>query len=330
MKPLLEIADLGVAFRTSSSLIHAVVDVSLTVSAGERVGVIGESGSGKSVMARAIMRLDDPRRTQYATSSRITLDGRQILALPEREVHRLRGDAVSMIFQNPMHSLNPAFTVGQQMDAVLKAHRKLPGRDRRARIVDALGAVDLPAPGDLVDRYPHELSGGQRQRVMVAQAILCEPSLIIADEPTSALDVTAQDTVLDVLERLSRDKAIAVLMITHDMGVVARFCETVNVMYGGRLVETGPVGDIFAAPRHPYTAALLAATPNPAAPARTLHPIPGTQTTRRGSASTACAFIARCPHATTLCKQAPALRQIRANHRVACHYAEELDLKAAG
>jgi len=326
MSKLLEISNLGVSFRAGATRINAVVDVSVSVDRGERVGVIGESGSGKSVMARSILRLDDPRRTIFADGSRIVLDGRDVLGLGERDLHRLRGEAASMIFQNPMHSLNPAFTIDQQMDAVLKAHRSVSGRVRRKMIVDALGAVDLPQPTDLAARYPHQLSGGQRQRVMVAQAILCEPSLIIADEPTSALDVTAQDTVLDVLERLSRDKGIAVLMITHDMGVVARFCERVNVMYGGRLVETGEVGRIFSNPMHPYTAGLLAATPNPARPPEKLVPIAGTQTTRRGTPSGACAFVDRCPFAAEKCAVAPALLGAEPAHAVACHFAGELDL----
>ncbi|SLN72172.1 ABC transporter ATP-binding protein [Roseisalinus antarcticus] len=321
MTALLQIDDLSVSFRVGGAELHAVIDVSLAVRAGERVGVIGESGSGKSVMARSILRLDDPRRTRYGAGSAISLDGQQVLTLPDAGLRRLRGQTASMIFQNPMHSLNPAFTIGNQLDAVLRAHRPDSRAERHRRILAMLTDVDLPGPEDLVNRYPHELSGGQRQRVMVAQAVLCEPALVIADEPTSALDVTAQDSVLEVLGRLNRDRGIAVLMITHDMGVVARFCEKVNVMYGGRLVESGSVDRIFAAPEHPYTVGLLDATPNPAAPLKDLVAVQGTQATRRGTVSSACAFIDRCPLATEVCGTAPPLRRLPDGHHVACHHA---------
>ncbi len=322
MTKLLSIENLGVSFRVGGAELHAVTNVSLEVDRGERVGVIGESGSGKSVMARSILRLDDPRRTRFTPGASIKLLGREILSLTESEMHRLRGETVSMIFQNPMHSLNPAFTIGTQLDAVLRAHRSMTRAERRSLIIEMLGEVDLPGPAQLIGRYPHELSGGQRQRVLVAQAVLCQPALVIADEPTSALDVTAQDRVLDVLDRLTRERGIAVLMITHDMGVVARFCDRVNVMYGGGLVETGEVGEIFASPRHPYTIALLQATPNPLVPSKTLAAVAGTQKTRIGVASRACAFMDRCAHATEVCRTAPQLRSVQDDHKVACHHAE--------
>ena len=330
MTALLEIAALGVTFRTGGTDVHAVTDVSLTMNQGERVGVIGESGSGKSVMARSILRLDDPRRTRFAPGARIALDGHEVLEMPERAIHALRGETAGIIFQNPMHALNPAFTVGAQMHAVLCAHRDLGRRARREVIEAALAAVDLPRPDAMLGRYPHELSGGQRQRVLVAQSVLCEPALVIADEPTSALDVTAQDRVLDVLGRLSAERGIAVLLITHDLGVVARFCERVNVMYGGRLVESGPVGTIFARPAHPYTTALLAATPNPLRRRKTLTPIEGTQPARRGAVPAGCVFAPRCPHATAICRaETPPLRDTDEGQRVACHHAEELSLAPA-
>jgi len=322
---LLEIASLGVTYRTGGADVHAVTDVSLTMARGERVGVIGESGSGKSVMARSILRLDDPRRTRFAPGARITLAGHDVLAMPERAVHALRGETAGIIFQNPMHALNPAFTVGAQMHAVLRAHRDTGRQARRAVIESALAAVDLPRPGEMLGRYPHELSGGQRQRVLVAQSVLCEPRLVIADEPTSALDVTAQDRVLDVLGRLSAERGIAVLLITHDLGVVARFCRRVNVMYGGRLVESGTVETIFARPSHPYTAALLGATPNPRRRRKELTPIEGTQPARRGALPAGCVFAPRCPHATDICRaETPPLRVIDRGQLVACHHAEEL------
>ena len=329
MNELLRVERLGVSFRTSGAELHAVVDVSLAVDRGERVGVIGESGSGKSVMARSILRLDDPARTRFAEGSSIRLDGRDVLSLPEDAMHRLRGETASMVFQNPMHSLNPSFTVGNQLDAVLRAHRSLGRAERRQRIMEAFHDVDLPGPAQLMGRYPHELSGGQRQRVLVAQAVLCQPALVIADEPTSALDVTAQDRVLDVLDRLTRDREIAVLLITHDMGVVARFCDRVNVMYGGRIVEAGGVRRIFGGPCHPYTVGLLHATPNPLAPRKDLVPVEGMQRARRGQIPSACAFVDRCPLASEVCFKAPPLRTLPDGHRVACHHADELIAKGA-
>lgn len=326
MNALLKISDLGVSFGAGDDQLHAVVDAALEVGTAQRVGVIGESGSGKSVMARAVMQLDSARTTHYSTQSRIELDGKDILALSEGELAKLRGNLVSMVFQNPMHSLNPSFSIGAQMRSVLQTHRKLSRSASDQVIEQALKDVDLPGARELVHRYPHELSGGQRQRVMIAMAVLCEPKLVIADEPTSALDVTAQDTVLDVLSRLSKDKNIAILMITHDMGVVARFCERVNVMYGGRIVEQADVKSLFAAPAHPYTAALLAATPDPSKPDQEFHAIPGTQQTRKGSTPSGCPFMDRCEHAKSDCAKTPELKEIALGHKSACHFAGQLDL----
>lgn len=330
MTALLDISKLGVAFHSRGRSLHAVIEASLKVERGQRVGIIGESGSGKSVMARAVMRLDNPRTTRMSPGTAITFDGQDILGLGARELHALRGNQISMVFQNPMHSLNPSFTIGSQMATVFETHNRSSKHDTRARVVDALGEVDLPDPATLVDRYPHELSGGQRQRVMVAMAVLCNPKLIIADEPTSALDVTAQETVLDVLERLSRERDIAIMLITHDMGVVARFCETVAVMYGGRIVETGSVGQVFANPSHPYTAALLAATPDPTRADQELKAIPGSQANRLGDVIASCAFKDRCPFAAPECSKAPDFAEVAPDHTVACHFAGQLDLGERG
>jgi oligopeptide/dipeptide ABC transporter ATP-binding protein len=327
--PLLEIRNLGVAFVVDGEPLHAVVDASLSVKRGQRVGVIGESGSGKSVMARTVLRLHNPHLTRIDPRTSVMLDGADILRLDEAAMLQVRGDAVSMIFQNPMHSLNPSFTIGTQMRSVMKAHRPVHNREALERAIEALAAVDLPGPAELVRRYPHELSGGQRQRVMVAMAVLCEPDLVIADEPTSSLDVTAQDTVLAVLKRLSVEQDIAVMMITHDMGVVARFCEEVSVMYGGRIVETGPVEAIFSRPGHPYTAALMAATPDPSKNHREFKGITGTQATRQGATPTACAFVERCPFAQPICSEAPPPKPLADGHTAACHFAGTLPLHAA-
>ncbi len=326
MTDLLDIRNLGVSFLVDGKPLHAVVDASLTVKRGQRVGVIGESGSGKSVMARTVLRLHNPHLTRIDPQTSLILDGIDVLKLDARALLKLRGDSVSMVFQNPMHSLNPSFTIGAQMRSVLKAHRSIRTKEANERAIAGLAAVDLPGPGDLIRRYPHELSGGQRQRVMVAMAVLCEPNLVIADEPTSSLDVTAQDTVLEVLRRLSREQNIAVMMITHDMGVVARFCEEVNVMYGGRIMETGPVDAIFSRPGHPYTAALMAATPDPSKKHREFSAIAGTQSTRIGATPSACAFVDRCPFAQPICAEAPPPKPLGEHHTAACHFAGTLPL----
>ena len=277
-------------------------------------------------MARSILKLDDQRTTTYGTNSCIEINGKDILKLSEKSIHKFRGEIVSMVFQNPMHSLNPSFTIGAQLRRVLMAHSNYSRLDSKIKILSALKSVDLPGVEELIQRYPHELSGGQCQRVMVAMAILCEPKLIVADEPTSALDVTAQDKVLQILKKLSIENKIAVLMITHDMGVVAQFCEIVNVMYGGRIVETADVKTLFTKPAHPYTAALLAATPDPSKPKKVFNSIPGLQESRTGEISSACAFIKRCKFAQPICDQAPEFRIINDGQSVACHFAGELSL----
>jgi len=246
--------------------------------------------------------------------------------MSEKQMQKWRGNVISMVFQNPMHSLNPSFTVGSQMRSVLRTHRNINHSQADKQVVEALAAVDLPTPSEIVRRYPHELSGGQRQRVMVAMAVLCEPDLIIADEPTSSLDVTAQDTVLENLTRLSEENHIAVLMITHDMGVVARFCEVVNVMYAGRIVETGPVGTIFKQPAHPYTAALLAATPDPSKTVQKFKAIAGMQSARLEASSSQCAYVDRCQFVKDECQFAPELREFKKGHLAACHFAGTLSL----
>jgi len=328
--PLIDVRNMSVRFTAGDLPLHAVIDVSLKVGAGERVGLIGESGSGKSVTAKAMLGLLNPHNSSIGSESAVSYGGKNILESTESEWHALRGNAISMIFQNPMHALNPSFPIGVQIERVIRSHQSISRRAGRQLAVDALRQVDLPGPEELMLRYPHQLSGGMRQRVLVAMAVACEPNLIIADEPTSALDVTAQDTVLNLLRRLSEEMGIAVLIITHDMGVVARFCEVVNVMYGGRIVEAGPVKSIFARPRHPYTAGLLAATPNPAKSSRKLIAIPGTQEPRTGGlALTACAFVDRCGYAEATCRTIPPSIDLGHGHSASCHFVKSLDLHPA-
>ena len=260
MEPsLLEVRDLVTSFRTEEGVVRAVDGVSFTVPKESTVGVVGESGSGKSVTALSILRLiEEPGRIEGGT---ITFEGRELLSLPESEMRALRGDRISMIFQEPMTSLNPVYSVGAQIGEVVRVHQDKSRREARARAIEMLKLVGIPAPDERVDAYPHELSGGMRQRVMIAMALACTPKLLIADEPTTALDVTIQAQVLELLGKLQRELAMSVLLITHDLGVVAEYAEHIVVMYAGQVVERGPVAEVFRAPKHPYTRALLRSVP---------------------------------------------------------------------
>lgn len=256
---LLEISDLRIAFAGSDR--PAVDGVSLAVPQGAKVGIIGESGSGKSVTAMSILRLNDERIMAYGQNSRVVFDGEDMLSASTSRLAGIRGKEISMIFQDPMSVLNPVFTVGRQIQDVLRAHLNLTRSDARARAVDSLDEVGIRDPARVAKQYPHELSGGMRQRVMIAMAIAAQPRMLIADEPTSALDVTVQAAVLDTLAELVTSRGMSALIITHDMGVVARFCDTVHVMHAGQVVESGPVTDVLVNPVHAYTRSLLAAVP---------------------------------------------------------------------
>jgi oligopeptide/dipeptide ABC transporter ATP-binding protein len=326
---LLRIEQLTVGLRSGRGEVRAVEDVSLEVPAGRRVGVIGESGSGKSVTALSVLRLHDPRTVSYGEDSRIVFDGEDILHAPQRRMAQVRGREIAMVFQDPMAALNPVFTIGDQLGHVARSRLGLSREAARARVVDTLGEVEIRSPAAQLGRYPHELSGGMRQRVLIAMALLCEPRVLLADEPTSALDVTVQAAVLETIRRVADRHGTAVMLITHDMGVVARFCEDVYVMYGGRVVERGPVRDIFARPRHPYTAALLRSTPRiDAARNARLVPIRGTQEARVGlAAASSCPFAARCSFAIDRCHaETPPLRPSGPDVADACLRADEIDL----
>lgn len=255
---LLHIDCLSVTFGSAAP---AVRDVSLRVEPGQRVGVIGESGSGKSVTAMSVLRLNDERIMRYGAASRVVFEGRDVLRADDDLLRSLRGSAISMIFQDPMSVLNPVFRVGHQIADVLRTHTRLSAADAREIVLRSLADVGIREPERVFRQYPHELSGGMRQRVMIAMAIAAEPRLLIADEATSALDVTVQAAVLDTLDRLAEERRMAVLMITHDMGVVARFCDVLYVMLRGEVVESGRTADILTDPQHAYTRALLAAVP---------------------------------------------------------------------
>jgi peptide/nickel transport system ATP-binding protein len=257
---LLSVRDLVTTFRARDATVRAVDGVSFDVPEGASVGLVGESGCGKSVTSLSILRLvpDPPGRIE---SGAILFRGRDLLALPEREMRAVRGDQISMIFQEPMTSLNPVYTVGSQIVEAIRLHRKVSRRAAHERAVEMLRLVGVPSPEESSRSYPHELSGGMRQRVMIAMALSCEPKLLIADEPTTALDVTIQAQILELLSKLQRELGMSVLLITHDLGIVAEHTSHVLVMYAGKIVESAPVADLFAHPRHPYTRGLLESVP---------------------------------------------------------------------
>jgi oligopeptide/dipeptide ABC transporter ATP-binding protein len=297
-RPLLSVEGLGVAMGG----VPVLEDVSFAIAPGETLGLVGESGCGKSVTALSIMRLL-PEPPARIASGRIVFDGTDLLDLDAERLRSIRGDRIAMIFQEPMTSLNPVFTIGDQIGESLIVHRGASRAAARAEAARLLDLVGIPAAASRLDRYPHELSGGQRQRAMIAIALACKPGLLIADEPTTALDVTVQAQILDLIARLRRELGMAVLLITHDLGVVAEFCDRVAVMYAGRIVEEAPATALFAAPGHRYTEALLRSMPAANAPGRDLPSIPGSvpPPAARGAG---CVFAPRCGFATPRCRAA--------------------------
>ena len=259
MPDLLEVRNLETHFPTRAGLVRAVNGVSFHLGRGELLGLVGESGCGKSITALSIMRLIAPPGKIVA--GEITFDGKNLLRLSEEEMRQIRGDDIAMIFQDPMTSLNPVFKVGEQIAEALRLHRKLSRKDARVAAIDAMREVAIPDPARRAGDYPHQLSGGMRQRVMIAMALACNPKLLIADEPTTALDVTIQAQILELLDGLRKSRELAVLLITHDLGVVAEVADRVAVMYTGKIVEESPVEELFARPRHPYTEGLLRSVP---------------------------------------------------------------------
>ena len=298
--PLLEVEDLTTQFHTSDGVVSAVDGISYSVEAGETVGIVGESGSGKSVSVRSIVRLiESPGRIENGV---VRWKGQNVLEMSDAELRRVRGDEIAMIFQEPREALDPAYTVGYQIVEAIRAHEEISKSAARERAVELLAEVGIPNPGEAVDRYPHEYSGGMAQRALIAMALACEPDLLIADEPTTGLDVTIQAQVIDLFERLQRDRDMALVMITHDLGVVSELCERVIVMYAGRIAETGPLNRVIDDPKHPYTRTFLRSVPrmdNPGA----LDPIEGTPPNLADPPS-GCRFHPRCPDAKPLCQDA--------------------------
>ena len=315
--PLLDIRNLSVDFGAEGAGFRAVDSVDMTVEPSEIIGVVGESGSGKSVTMLSVMGLIPfPGRV---SADRLDLDGNDMLAMPARERRRLTGKDVAMIFQEPMTSLNPCFTVAFQIMEALKVHQGGSRRERRARTIELLRQVGIPAAEKRLDNFPHQLSGGMNQRVMIAMAIACNPRLLIADEPTTALDVTIQAQILDLLIDLQRERGMALVLITHDMAVIAETAQRVVVMYAGQVVERRSVIDLFERPRHPYTAALLDALPERGIGKRRLPTISGV-VPGMYDRPTGCLFNPRCRFATELCRrEAPALQADGAGD-VRCHY----------
>jgi len=318
--PLLSVEDLRVTFATARGTVRAVDGAGISVGAGEVVGLVGESGSGKSVTLRAVSRL---LRGSATVSGRVLWRGRDLLDMPEAALRAVRGREIAMIFQEPMAALNPVLTIGQQIDESLAAHGTLDARARRARALELLDLVGIAAGPQRLRSYPHEFSGGMRQRAMIAIALAPQPMLLLADEPTTALDVTIQDQVLQLLLRLAGEFGMAMVLVTHDLGVVAETCSRVCVMYAGRLVEAGPVAALFAQPRHAYTAALLRSMPGTGPARRPLVPIPG-QPPRLDQAIPGCPFIPRCGFVEERCRTvAPPLAEVApmhlgSEHRAAC------------
>jgi oligopeptide/dipeptide ABC transporter ATP-binding protein len=318
--PLLEIRDLVTEFRTDRGTVRAVDRVSLDVSAGATLGLVGESGCGKSVTALSILNL--LADTGRIASGEIRFRGRDLVKLPASELRKVRGAQIAMVFQDPMTSLNPVFTVGAQIGEVVRLHRGASRRDARAVAIEMLELVGMPAPRERVDAYPHELSGGMRQRVMIAMALACKPAVLIADEPTTALDVTIQAQILELLRTLQRDLGTGILLITHDLGVVAETCDDVAVMYAGRVVERAAAAELFAHPRHHYTYGLLQSVPGLDDTRARLQEIPGMVPSLH-ELPAGCKFADRCPAVQDKCRaDEPELVQLGAS-RVRCHFPRE-------
>ncbi|MET3942422.1 peptide/nickel transport system ATP-binding protein [Paenibacillus sp. PvP094] len=318
-KPLLEVKDLKVSISTEKGTIRPVDGVSFHVLAGETLGIVGESGCGKSVTAESILRLFDEDFVTY--EGEVLYEGSNLLSLSKRQMEQIRGNDLSMIFQDPMSSLNPVQTIGKQIAESLKLHQGMKGKQARKAAVDLLRMTGIPSPEKRVDEHPHEISGGMRQRVMIAMALACNPKLLIADEPTTALDVTIQAQILELISSLQSETGLGVILITHDLGVVAETCSRVAVMYLGQVVEEAAVDDLFFEPLHPYTSGLMKSIPRLDGEQHSkLHVIEGTVPGLH-QIPAGCRFAPRCAFADEQCQRsAPPLRRMDDKHSVRCWY----------
>ncbi|RMF00764.1 MAG: ABC transporter ATP-binding protein [Alphaproteobacteria bacterium] len=329
MPKLLEIENLKTHFYTSAGTVKAVDGISYDVNEGETVAIVGESGCGKSVGAMSILRLipDPPGKIVEGS---IKFQGTDLLTLSEEEMRDVRGRDIGMVFQEPMTSLNPVLTIGRQLTETLEEHLNITGEPAHERAVELLGLVGISEPDRRLAQYPHHLSGGMRQRVMIAMALACEPKLIIADEPTTALDVTIQAQILELMKELTRRMGVALIIITHNLGVVARYADRVNVMYAGKIIESGPAREIYHNPKHPYTLALLKSVPRMDQPRKAkLDPVEG-QPPDLTRLDDGCAFRPRCAYAVAKCaKSFPPLEKIKGAHIAACFEKERVGKAAA-
>lgn len=313
--PLLEVSDLNVVYKTFEGTVAAVNGLGFSLHKGKTLGLVGESGAGKTTTALSIMGLV-PSPPGVINDGRIVFDGEELLKLPEREMKKIRGNRISMIFQDPMTSLNPVVTVGLQISEALVAHQDLTEAEAEKRAVEMLEKVQIP--GARYKEYPHEFSGGMRQRVVIAMALACNPSLIIADEPTTALDVTIQAQVLELMKSLRDEYDTAMIMITHDLGVVGEICDHVAVMYAGRIVETGSLQQIFSGPKHPYTNGLFKCIPDIEEESSAIRPIEGLMPEPLDLPS-GCAFHPRCPRCMDICRTTLPAISDKDGHKVMCH-----------
>jgi len=321
---LLEVDRLTTRFYTWAGVVSAVEDVSFHVDRGETLGIVGESGSGKTVTALSILGIVPPPGKIVAGS--IHFKGRELVGLGEREMQGIRGREIGYIFQDPTTTLDPVYTVGEQIGEVIRRHQNASRRDASVKARELLGLVEIPDPEVRANQYPHQLSGGMKQRIAIARALSCNPSLLIADEPTTSLDVTIQAQVLEMMDDLKARLNMSMILITHDMGVVAETCDRVVVLYAGQVCETGTVEEVFESPKHPYTEALLTSVPHLALSKEKLMVIPGTIPNLLDP-PTGCRFHPRCKYAERVCAdEIPVLQQFEEDRKVACHRARELQL----
>ncbi|WP_055667068.1 ABC transporter ATP-binding protein [Desnuesiella massiliensis] len=321
-KDLVEFRNLKTYFYTEDGIVKAVNDVSFKIKEGQTVGVVGESGCGKSVTSMSLMRLI-PNPPGKIVDGDILFEGKSVISLTEDEMREIRGNKISVIFQEPMTSLNPVFTVGSQISEAVILHQKLSKEEARKKAIEMLKLVGIPRAEEIVDAFPHELSGGMRQRVMIAMALSCNPKLLIADEPTTALDVTIQAQILDLMRNIKDKLNTSIMLITHDLGVIAEMADYVVVMYAGKVVEEAPVEELFENPMHPYTIGLLKSKPGMNTKDKRLYSIPGQVPNPIGMPDN-CYFCERCEKSIEICKKnIPELKEIKPGHKVACWLYEE-------